>query len=123
VSVMGASKRMSERYLQSLSGKPTRFAITRFGNVLGSSGSVVPLFMRQIEAGGPVTLTHPDVSRYLMTISEACQLVLEAGSMEEKGVVYMLDMGKPVKMLALARLLITRAGKVPGREIAICLTG
>ncbi len=123
VSVMGATKRMSERYIQSLSARTTRFAITRFGNVLGSSGSVVPLFTRQIAAGGPVTLTHPDTSRYLMTIPEACQLVLEAGCMEEKGAVYMLDMGKPVKMLALARWLIRQAGKIPGEEIAIRLIG
>ncbi len=109
--VMGASKRIAEKYVQSLYLKckenkgvyATKFITTRFGNVLGSNGSVVPLFTKQITEGGPITITHPDIIRYFMTIPEACQLVLEAGSMGNGGEIYIFDMGKPVKIIDLAR--------------------
>jgi FlaA1/EpsC-like NDP-sugar epimerase len=102
--VMGASKRLSELILQALArkGGATRFCMVRFGNVLGSSGSVVPLFRKQIAAGGPITLIHADITRYFMTIPEAAQLVIQAGSMGQGGEVYVLDMGKPVKIIDLA---------------------
>lgn len=110
--VMGASKRLAELILQSLSQhqNATRFSMVRFGNVLGSSGSVVPLFHRQILAGGPVTLTHPDITRYFMTIPEAAQLVLQAGAMGETGSVFVLDMGEPVRILDLAQRMIRLCG-------------
>ena len=101
----------------------TQFITTRFGNVLGSNGSVVPLFSKQIAAGGPVTLTHRDITRYFMTIPEACQLVLEAGFMGSGGEIYVFDMGKPVKIYDLAVKMITLAGLEPGRDIAIKETG
>ncbi len=110
--VMGASKRLSELILQALSrrGGKTRFCMVRFGNVLGSSGSVVPLFRKQIAAGGPVTLTHAEITRYFMTIPEAAQLVIQAGSMGQGGEVYVLDMGKPVKIIDLARRMVHLSG-------------
>ncbi|PRZ20994.1 polysaccharide biosynthesis protein [Flavobacterium granuli] len=129
--VMGASKRIAEKYVQSLhlksqrenGGRGTKFITTRFGNVLGSNGSVVPLFSKQIAEGGPVTITHPDIIRYFMTIPEACQLVLEAGAMGKGGEIYIFDMGKPVKIIDLARKMIKLAGFVPDREIKIAITG
>jgi FlaA1/EpsC-like NDP-sugar epimerase len=111
--VMGASKRLAELILQALarkSGGGTRFCMVRFGNVLGSSGSVVPLFRKQIAAGGPITLTHADITRYFMTIPEAAQLVIQAGSMGQGGEVYVLDMGKPVKIIDLARRMVHLSG-------------
>ncbi|MER2516579.1 MAG: nucleoside-diphosphate sugar epimerase/dehydratase [Candidatus Accumulibacter phosphatis] len=110
--VMGASKRLSELILQALAncGGRTRFCMVRFGNVLGSSGSVVPLFRKQIAAGGPITLTHADMTRYFMTIPEAAQLVIQAGSMGEGGEVYVLDMGKPVRIMDLARRMVHLSG-------------
>ena len=141
--IMGASKRLAEMVLQALSasqavsfdpdGHPvsntTCFAMVRFGNVLGSSGSVVPLFRRQIKAGGPITLTHPDVTRYFMTIPEAAQLVLQAGAMAEGGEVYVLDMGQPVKIIDLACRMVKLSGLTvrdktrPDGDIAIEVTG
>lgn len=129
--VMGASKRIAEKYVQSLffklkaeNKKPlTKYITTRFGNVLGSNGSVVPLFSKQIEEGGPVTITHPDIIRYFMTIPEACQLVLEAGAMGEGGEIYIFDMGKPVKIIDLARKMIKLAGFVPEKDIEIKIIG
>ena len=129
--VMGASKRIAEKYVQSLQLKVenegeknvTKFITTRFGNVLGSNGSVVPLFTKQIAAGGPVTITHPDIIRYFMTIPEACQLVLEAGSMGNGGEIYIFDMGKPVKIIDLAKKMIKLAGFIPDRDIKIQIVG
>lgn len=129
--VMGASKRIAEKYVQALhnkmiveSGKcKTKFITTRFGNVLGSNGSVVPLFTKQIEAGGPITLTHPDIIRYFMTIPEACQLVLEAGAMGNGGEIYIFDMGKPVKIIDLAKKMIRLAGFIPDKDIEIKIIG
>ena len=100
--VMGASKRIAEIYTQALSNGTTRFITTRFGNVLGSNGSVVLLFKKQIEKGGPVTVTHKDIRRYFMTIPEACSLVLEAGAMGQGGEIFVFDMGQPVKIYDLA---------------------
>lgn len=128
--VMGASKRIAEIYVQSLFKKnaaanpnTTKFITTRFGNVLGSNGSVIPLFRHQIEQGGPVTVTHPDIIRYFMTIPEACQLVLEAGSMGEGGEIFIFDMGRPVKIADLARKMIRLAGYRPEIDIPIAYTG
>ncbi|MFW5831781.1 MAG: polysaccharide biosynthesis protein [Prolixibacteraceae bacterium] len=124
--VMGASKRISEIYIQSLvQSHPgnTRFITTRFGNVLGSNGSVVPLFKKQIENGGPVTVTHKDITRYFMTIPEACQLVLEAGFMGKGGEIFVFDMGEPVKIYALAEKMISLSGFVPHKDIEIKVTG
>lgn len=125
--VMGASKRIAEKYVQSLHRYvqnsqdlyDTKYITTRFGNVLGSNGSVVPLFRRQIAAGGPITITHPEVIRYFMTIPEACQLVLEAGAMGKGGEIYIFDMGKPVKIIDLARKMIKLAGFTPNKDIFI----
>jgi FlaA1/EpsC-like NDP-sugar epimerase len=129
--VMGASKRIAEIYVQALykklhatmNGSTTKFITTRFGNVLGSNGSVIPYFKRQIEQGGPVTVTHPEIIRYFMTIPEACMLVLEAGSMGNGGEIYIFDMGKPVKIVDLARKMIRLAGYVPEEDIKIVYTG
>ena len=101
----------------------TKFIITRFGNVLGSNGSVVPLFKKQIESGGPVTVTHPEITRFFMTIPEACQLVLEAGSIGNGGEVFMFDMGKPVKILDLAKKMIKLSGLILDKDIHITYTG
>jgi FlaA1/EpsC-like NDP-sugar epimerase len=124
--VMGATKRLAEMYVQGLNSHgvhTTDFIITRFGNVLGSNGSVVPLFRKQIQAGGPVTVTHPDVIRYFMTIPEACQLVLEAGAMGKGGDVFVFDMGEPVRIEDLARRMIQLSGLVVGRDIKIVYSG
>lgn len=128
--VMGASKRIAEKYVQSLAKKlkkenntTTKYITTRFGNVLGSNGSVVPLFTKQIENGGPITITHPDIIRYFMTIPEACQLVLEAGSMGNGGEIYIFDMGKPVKIIDLATKMIKLAGLEPDKDIEIKVVG
>lgn len=129
--VMGASKRLSELILQALArqGGATRFCMVRFGNVLGSSGSVVPLFRKQIAAGGPITLTHAEITRYFMTIPEAAQLVIQAGSMGQGGEVYVLDMGKPVKIIDLARRMVLLSGlevrdeQHPDGDIAIEIVG
>lgn len=121
-SVMGASKRVAEIFAQTQNSK-TKFITTRFGNVLGSNGSVIPLFKKQIEAGGPVTLTHPEVTRYFMTIPEACQLVLEAGAMGEGGEIFIFDMGESVKIMDLAEKMIKLSGMKPHEEIEIKITG
>ena len=122
--VMGASKRISEMYCQSLSKTTTtKFITTRFGNVLGSSGSVIPLFQKQLENGGPITVTHESVTRYFMTIAEACRLVLEAGHMGEGGEVYVFDMGKSIKIIDLAKKMIQLAGLEIGKDIMIKITG
>ncbi|HLK56728.1 MAG TPA: nucleoside-diphosphate sugar epimerase/dehydratase [Chthonomonadaceae bacterium] len=123
-SVMGATKRIAERVVQAESRRSaTEFACVRFGNVLGSRGSVVPLMRKQIARGGPVTVTHPDIVRYFMTIPEAVQLVLHAGAMGGQGAIYLLDMGEPVRILDLAHDLIRLSGLTPERDIAIEFTG
>ena len=143
--VMGASKRIAEIYVQSLyhsfkeektvytnglshlNGSRdkiiTKFITTRFGNVLGSNGSVIPRFKAQIQKGGPITVTHPDITRYFMTIPEACRLVLEAGSMGEGGEIFIFDMGRSVKIAELARKMIRLSGLVPNQDIAIEYSG
>ncbi len=121
--VMGASKRTAELLLLSRPSSKTRFMAVRFGNVVGSSGSVIPLFHEQIRRGGPVTVTHPDITRYFMTIPEASQLILQAGGMGEGGEIFVLDMGKQVRILDMARDLIRLAGKEPEKDIAIQITG
>ncbi len=122
--VMGASKRIAEIYTQSL-GKTaqTKFITTRFGNVLGSNGSVIPRFKKQIEEGGPITITHPDITRFFMTIPEACQLVLEAGCMGKGGEIFVFDMGQSVKIVDLARKMIKLSGLKEDRDIKIIYTG
>ncbi len=128
--VMGCSKRIAEVYVQALNKKlydegnhRTAFVTTRFGNVLGSNGSVIPLFKNQIALGGPVTVTHPEVTRFFMTIPEACQLVLEAGTMGKGGEIFIFDMGKPVKIIDLARKMILLSGLQPGKDIEIVFSG
>lgn len=128
--VMGCSKRIAEVYVQSLNENlkeqgnfVTAFVTTRFGNVMGSNGSVIPLFKKQIEIGGPVTVTHPEVTRFFMTIPEACQLVLEAGTMGKGGEIFIFDMGKPVKISDLARKMILLSGMQPGKDIEIVFSG
>ncbi|MFW5490117.1 MAG: polysaccharide biosynthesis protein [Desulfovibrio sp.] len=121
--VMGTSKRVTEIILQSLIGGPTKFMAVRFGNVIGSSGSVIPLFLEQIRRGGPVTVTHPEVTRYFMTIPEASQLILQAGAMGGQGELFLLKMGQPVKIADMARDLIRLSGKDPDRDITIKFTG
>ena len=123
-SIMGATKRMAEILVQALNvDSEVAFITVRFGNVLGSAGSVVPLFKKQIEAGGPVTVTHPDVSRYFMTIAEACQLIMQASAIGQGSEIFVLDMGSPVSIDFLARQYIRMAGSVPGRDIEIVYTG
>jgi FlaA1/EpsC-like NDP-sugar epimerase len=136
--VMGASKRIAEIFTQAYSNHvnkqykksgpvygvpPTRFITTRFGNVLGSNGSVIPRFKQQIEKGGPLTVTHPDITRYFMTIPEACQLVLEAGAMGQGGEIFVFDMGQPVKIADLAKKMIRMSGREPGKDIQVVYTG
>ncbi|KQS93233.1 nucleoside-diphosphate sugar epimerase/dehydratase [Chryseobacterium sp. Leaf394] len=124
--VMGASKRAAELFVQSLQnteGNTTKFITTRFGNVLGSNGSVIPHFKRQIQKGGPVTITHPDIIRYFMTIPEACELVLQAGTMGDGGEIYVFDMGDPVKIVDLARRMIKLSGYIPDEDIKITFIG
>ena len=128
--VMGCSKRIAEIYVQSLNNYvveqesyKTVFVTTRFGNVLGSNGSVIPIFKKQIESGGPVTVTHPEITRYFMTIPEACQLVLEAGTMGNGGEIFIFDMGKSIKILDLAKKMIWLSGLQPDRDIEIHFTG
>lgn len=122
--VMGASKRVAEIFIQSLGTvSETRFITTRFGNVLGSSGSVIPRFRAQIEKGGPVTVTHPDITRYFMTIPEACQLVLEAGMMGNSNEIFIFDMGRPIKIYDLAEKMISLSGFTVDKEIKIVFTG
>jgi FlaA1/EpsC-like NDP-sugar epimerase len=141
-SVMGATKRVAELYVQSLNSstgilpviprdrkthgqdaRATRFLAVRFGNVLGSSGSVVPIFQKQIDAGGPVTVTHPEMRRYFMTIPEASQLVMQAGAIGQGGEIFVLDMGEPVRIYELATQMLRRRGLVAGRDIQIEFTG
>jgi len=125
--VMGTTKRIAEIYIQSLKNHPdnnsTRFITTRFGNVLGSNGSVIPRFKAQIQKGGPITVTHPEITRYFMTISEAVHLVLEAGTMGVGGEIFIFDMGEPVKITDLALKMIKLAGLQPDRDIKILYTG
>ncbi|AXK71715.1 polysaccharide biosynthesis protein [Lysobacter sp. TY2-98] len=123
VNVLGATKRMAEMVCQALADCPTRFVTVRFGNVLDSAGSVVPLFREQIRAGGPVTVTDPEVTRFFMTIPEACQLILQASAIGTHEAVYTLDMGEPVPIRLLAEQMIRLAGKHPGRDVAIVYTG
>lgn len=128
-SIMGATKRAAEIYVQALdrhlhrNGGGTRFITTRFGNVLGSNGSVIPLFKRQIAAGGPVTVTHPEMTRYFMTIPEACQLVMEAAAMGKGGEIFVFDMGKSIRILDLAKRMIRLSGLEPGKDIPIVYSG
>jgi FlaA1/EpsC-like NDP-sugar epimerase len=128
--VMGASKRIAEIYVQSMwdnlskkNNNCTKFITTRFGNVLGSSGSVIPKFRKQIEEGGPITVTHPDITRYFMTIPEACQLVLEAGNMGNGGEIYIFDMGKSTKIVDLAKKMVKLSGLTLGKDIQIVYSG
>lgn len=121
--IMGATKRVAELLLQTLQNGGTQFVMVRFGNVLGSSGSVIPIFKKQIAVGGPVTVTHPDMRRYFMTIPEACQLVLQAAAIAEGGQICVLDMGQPVKIADLARDLILLSGLKPNEDIHIEYTG
>jgi FlaA1/EpsC-like NDP-sugar epimerase len=124
--IMGASKRVCEMIVQmkaQQTGNKTQFVITRFGNVLGSNGSVIPIFRKQIEEGGPITVTHPEVTRYFMTIPEACQLVLEAGFMGKGGEIFVFDMGNPMKIIDLANQMIRLSGLVPEKDIKIVFTG
>lgn len=122
--IMGGTKRIAELFCQGLNrNSSTHFITVRFGNVLGSAGSVVPLFQKQIQSGGPVTVTHPDITRYFMTIPEACQLIMQAAAMGKGGEIFVLDMGSPVRISYLAEQMIRLTGKVPGRDIEIVYTG
>ena len=124
--VMGQSKALAEWIVETWGHRAdvtTRFVAVRFGNVLGSSGSVVPIFRRQIARGGPVTVTHPEMTRFFMTIPEAVQLIVQAGAIGGRGQVYVLDMGEPVRIVDLAEKMIRLSGKEPGREIAIEFIG
>lgn len=128
--IMGASKRIAEIYVQSLNSylaatgtHHTKFITTRFGNVLGSNGSVIPRFRKQLKAGGPITVTHPEISRYFMTIPEACQLIMEAGTMGKGGEIYIFDMGESVKIVDLAKRMINLSGFTVGKDIQIVFTG
>ncbi len=123
-SIMGATKRIAEIYCQSMNAvSKTRFITTRFGNVLDSNGSVIPRFKKQIEEGGPVTVTHPDVTRFFMTIPEACQLVLEAGAMGQGGEIFIFDMGQSIRIVDLARKMIMLSGLSPGKDVQIVFSG
>ncbi|HQB20700.1 MAG TPA: nucleoside-diphosphate sugar epimerase/dehydratase, partial [Bacteroidales bacterium] len=123
--VMGVTKRIAEIYVQSLGKKyqNCKFITTRFGNVLGSNGSIIPILKKQIEEGGPITITHPEVTRYFMTIGEACQLVLHAGAMSNGSEIYIFDMGKSIKILDLAKKMVLLSGLELGRDIQIVFTG
>ena len=121
--IMGLTKRLAELIIHGLNGNSTKFVSVRFGNVIGSNGSVIPLFKKQITEGGPVTVTHPEVTRYFMSIPEAVQLVLIAGSMGKENEIFLLDMGKPIKVVDLAKELIIRSGMEPGSDIDIVFTG
>jgi len=121
--IMGTTKRIAERIILGLNGKETKFVAVRFGNVIGSSGSVVPRFKKQIAEGGPITVTHPDITRYFMSIQEAVQLVMTAGTMGNGGEIFLLDMGSPVKIVDLANELIKRSGLEPGKDIEIIYSG
>jgi FlaA1/EpsC-like NDP-sugar epimerase len=125
-SMMGASKRVAEIMVQSMNHNresKTRFITTRFGNVLGSNGSVIPIFEKQIASGGPVTITHPEIVRFFMTIPEACELVLEAGNMGKGGEIFVFDMGKQMRILDVANKMIRLSGLEPGEDIDIVFTG
>ncbi|MEX0827967.1 MAG: nucleoside-diphosphate sugar epimerase/dehydratase [Haliea sp.] len=124
VNLLGRTKRAAEMLCEQMnSNSRTRFITVRFGNVLGSDGSVVPLFQKQIRRGGPVTVTHPEMQRYFMTIPESCQLILQAGAMGQGGEIFVLDMGKPVRIAYLAEQMIRLSGRVPGRDVKIIYTG
>ena len=123
--VMGASKRIAEIYVQTLGEKykECKFITTRFGNVLGSNGSIIPILKKQIEEGGPITITHPEITRYFMTISEACELVLHAGAMSNGSEIYIFDMGSSIKILNLAKKMVLLSGLELGKDIQIVFTG
>jgi FlaA1/EpsC-like NDP-sugar epimerase len=121
--IMGTTKRVSELIIKAMAGGATKFIAVRFGNVLGSNGSVIPLFKKQIASGGPVTVTHPEATRYFMSISEAVQLVMVAGTMGEGGEVFLLDMGEPVKILDLAHNLLRLSGLEPDKDCDVVFTG